>query len=39
VAKHELNKVGLEGAELSYLELGEGDPVVMVNGSLDDFRT
>jgi pimeloyl-ACP methyl ester carboxylesterase len=39
MAKHELNKVELDGAELSYLEVGEGDPVVMVHGSLDDFRT
>jgi pimeloyl-ACP methyl ester carboxylesterase len=35
----ELKKVSIRGAELHYLDVGSGEPVVLVHGSLGDFRS
>jgi non-heme chloroperoxidase len=37
--KAHLKKVEVNGAELHYVEQGEGDPLVFVHGGLGDYRT
>ncbi|UPT86899.1 alpha/beta hydrolase [Bradyrhizobium barranii subsp. apii] len=32
-------KVGVDGLTLHYIELGQGTPVVLVHGTLEDYRT
>ncbi len=34
-----LNHIQIAGAELSYIDVGEGEPVVFVHGALGDYRT
>jgi non-heme chloroperoxidase len=35
----QLKKVSVNGTELHYLEQGQGEPVVLVHGTLGDYRT
>lgn len=34
-----MNKIEVNGTNLSYIEKGKGDPVVLVHGTLGDFRS
>jgi non-heme chloroperoxidase len=38
-AKPELRKLNLNGTELHYQEAGKGDPLVLVHGTVADYRT
>ena len=37
--QNQIKKIVVNGAELNYIEQGEGDPVIFVHGTLDDYRT
>jgi pimeloyl-ACP methyl ester carboxylesterase len=37
--QNQIKRVVVNGAELNYIEQGEGDPVIFVHGTLDDYRT
>lgn len=39
-AKHDSTKtVFINGADLAYVEMGSGDPLVFIHGSVGDYRT
>jgi non-heme chloroperoxidase len=35
---NEIKRVSVNGADLAYVELGQGDPVIFVHGGLQDYR-